>query len=159
MHLFVRNWLPKSDLVKLEFRWVWWIISINYNYNGSILLQVWFQNRRAKFRRNERSVGRNLNTTINSVQKTNSLLGNEQKTIHPQVDLSSHYPFGIASIFSSTKSNGFPYNGAYNTYGTSESGNGNACAAAYLSSNYMGPSNYQTTFTGLRYKAGYPSLW
>lgn len=94
-------------------------------------------------------------TSIAAAQKTTLSPVMVDKVMHQsQMDLSSHYPLGFASlgVFSSSNKNAnFNYGNTYNAYATDT----NACS--YLSSNYCTP-NYNN-FSALRYKShGYPSI-
>lgn len=90
-----------------------------------------------------------------ATQKTTLTPVMVDKVMHQsQMDLSSHYPLGFASLgvfSSSNKNTNFNYGNTYNAYATDT----NACS--YLSSNYCTP-NYNN-FSALRYKShGYPSI-
>ena len=101
-------------------------------------------------------------TSCGGIQKTTLSPAIVDKTMHSQMDLSTHhYSLGFASLAASvfptatTKSPNFNYgSGQFKAY-TNEPTNAAACA--YLSTNYCSP-NYNN-FSALRYKShGYPSI-
>lgn len=120
---------------------------------------MWFQNRRAKFRRNERCAMTNNrpmtaspSTITSTVQKSQLSPALMDKAVHSQMELSTHYSLGFASLgVFPPKNTNFQYSNSYNTYP------GDAGACSYLPSNYC-PSNYNN-FNSLRYKThAFPSI-
>lgn len=119
-------------------------------------IKVWFQNRRAKFRRNERFTPANRSLMSPNAQPIPVLAHTQHKSIDKPlfpaaspIDsiAATHYSLGFTSlgVFSAKNSN-FNYGNSYNPYTMATAEN-----PPYLSANYC-TSNYNN-FPSLRYKS------
>lgn len=140
--------------------------------NGIIFSsQVWFQNRRAKFRRNERSTTSNRSLISQSPGQSVPVIAHNQHKIMEKshfpaaspidgipITPATHYSLGFTSlgVFStaaavaaanSTKTSNFNYGNTYNPYHAVNPAENNP----YLATNYC-QSNYNN-FAPFRYKA------